>query len=228
VTVLVPRMEILPAQQREIWPLLKPTVALGFVLYGGTAVALRLGHRQSIDFDFFIEQNLEIDELFEAMPFLRAATVIQQEPKALTVLSSMAGPDDRPVKISFFGPVRTGRVGVPELTDDGIMVVASPGDLFATKVKVLLQRIEAKDYRDIAAMIASGHDLARALGGARAMFGPSFQPSESLKAMTYFEGGDLRQLSYQDRQLLIEAVKAVKAIPEVDILDGRLSIRRLD
>jgi hypothetical protein len=140
----------------------------------------------------------------------------------------MAGPDDRPVKISFFGPVRTGRVGVPELTDDGIMVVASPEDLFATKVKVLLQRIEAKDYRDIAAMIASGHDLARALGGARAMFGPSFQPSESLKAMTYFEGGDLRQLSYQDRQLLIEAVKTVKAIPDMDILDGRLSIRRLD
>ena len=59
-TVLVPWMEILPTQQREIWPLLKPTVALGFVLYGGTAVALRLGHRQSIDFDFFIEQNLEI------------------------------------------------------------------------------------------------------------------------------------------------------------------------
>ena len=89
-TVLVPRMEILPAQQRAIWPLLKPTVALGFVLYGGTAVALR----------------------------------------------SIEGDD--------------------------------------------------------------------------------------------FEGGDLRQLSYQDRQLLIEAVKTVKAIPDVDILDGRLSIRRLD
>lgn len=227
-TVLVPRMEILPAQQRAIWPLLKPTVALGFVLYGGTAVALRLGHRQSIDFDFFTEHDLQVDRLFDAMPLLKTATVIQQEPTALTVLSSMAGSTDRPVKISFFGPVRTGRVGVPQFTEDGIMAVASPEDLFATKVKVLLQRIEAKDYRDIAAMIASGQDLASALGGARAMFGPSFQPSESLKALTYFEGGDLRQLSQQERRELIEAVKTVKTIPDVDILDHRLSVRRSD
>lgn len=117
---------------------------------------------------------------------------------------------------------------MPQFSDDSIMVVASPEDLFATKLKVLLQRIEAKDYRDIAAMVASGQDLARALGGARAMFGLSFQPSESLKAMTYFEGGDLGQLSQQERQVLIEAVKTVKAIPDVDILDHCLSIRRLD
>lgn len=227
-TVFVPRMEILPAQQRVIWPLLKPTAALGFVLYGGTAVALRLGHRQSIDFDFFTERDLEVDRLFDAMPLLKTATVIQQEPTALTVLSSMAGSTDRPVKISFFGPVRTGRVGMPQFTDDGIMVVASAEDLFATKVKVLLQRIEAKDYRDIAAMLASGQDLARALGGARAMFGLSFQPSESLKAMTYFEGGDLRQLLQQERRVLIEAVKTVRSIPDVAILDHCLSIRRLD
>ncbi|MDF1482816.1 nucleotidyl transferase AbiEii/AbiGii toxin family protein [Extensimonas sp. H3M7-6] len=32
---------------------LRPAPAMGFALYGGTAIALRLGHRQSVDFDFF-------------------------------------------------------------------------------------------------------------------------------------------------------------------------------
>lgn len=36
--------QILPAAQRQLWPLLAPMAGLGFVLYGGTAIALRLGH----------------------------------------------------------------------------------------------------------------------------------------------------------------------------------------
>jgi hypothetical protein len=43
-----PRLEILPPAQQEIWPELKSAAELGFVLYGGTAIALRLGHRTSV------------------------------------------------------------------------------------------------------------------------------------------------------------------------------------
>ncbi len=221
---LVPYLETLPLEQQSIWPLLRPAAGLGLVLYGGTAIALRLGHRQSIDFDFFTEQTLNFDVLYDAMPFLRAATVIQQEPSTLTVLATSAELSGSPVKISFFGPVRTGRLGTPQFTDDGVLAVASLDDLFATKVKVLLQRIEVKDYRDIAALIGDGRDLANALGGARALYGASFQPSESLKALTYFEGGDLHQLSRQDRLTLVDAVKAVRIIPGVEIIDNSLSI----
>lgn len=45
-------LEILEEPQKKLWHTLK-TVRDQFVLYGGTALALRLGHRQSIDFDFF-------------------------------------------------------------------------------------------------------------------------------------------------------------------------------
>lgn len=223
-TALIPHLETLPLEQQSIWPLLKPAAGLGFVLYGGTAIALRLGHRQSIDFDFFTERALDFDALYDAMPFLRAATVIQQEQSTLTVLATSTGPLGNPVKISFFGPVRTGRLGIPQFTDDGVLAVASLDDLFATKVKVLLQRIEVKDYRDIAAMISDGQDLAHALGGARALYGLSFQPSESLKAMTYFEGGDLHQLSRQERLVLVDAAKVVRTIPDVEIVGKSLSV----
>ena len=45
----VPKLETLPKPQQEIWPHLKPAIDLGFVLYGGTAIALQLGHRESVD-----------------------------------------------------------------------------------------------------------------------------------------------------------------------------------
>ena len=53
-----PRTEILPKAQQEIWPLLAPAPRLSLVLYGGTAIALHLGHRISVDFDFFRTEPL--------------------------------------------------------------------------------------------------------------------------------------------------------------------------
>lgn len=40
---LDPKLSILPPAQREIWSRLALSVRLGFVLYGGTAIALHLG-----------------------------------------------------------------------------------------------------------------------------------------------------------------------------------------
>jgi ABC-type tungstate transport system permease subunit len=53
-----PHFEILPPAQLLLWKELNPVNNLGFVLYGGTALALRLGHRVSIDFVFFHRKKL--------------------------------------------------------------------------------------------------------------------------------------------------------------------------
>lgn len=52
IRTFTPRLDILPTAQRQVWPALSHASQLGFVLYGGTAIALRLGHRPSLDFDF--------------------------------------------------------------------------------------------------------------------------------------------------------------------------------
>ena len=52
-----------------------------------------------------------------------------------------------------------GRVSTPTLTEDGIALVASPLDLLGTKLKVIMQRAEAKDYEDIAQLLRSGQSL---------------------------------------------------------------------
>lgn len=216
-------LEVLPLAQQRLLPALRPAPELGFVLYGGTAIALRLGHRTSVDFDFFTDRSLDRTAMKSAFPFLSGATVLQEQPEALTVLVSGGTAQPEYVKVSFFGTVGFGRVGEPELTEDGILQVASLDDLMATKVKVILQRIEAKDYQDIAAMVKANISLAKGLASARALYGQDFQPSEGLKAMVYFEGGDLSILSAAEQQTLIQAASLVRNLPTVGIVSQTLS-----
>lgn len=148
--VFKPCLEILPPEQRRLWPELRAAVELGFALYGGTAIALRLGHRLSIDFDFFSAMPLNRNAIQASFPFIAQSTVLQDEYKRFSILVPDRSSEHTHVKVSFFGAMNFGRVGHPDMTEDGVLAVASLDDLMATKVKVVLQRAEAKDYRDIA------------------------------------------------------------------------------
>jgi hypothetical protein len=118
------------------------------------------------------------------------------------------------VKVSFFGAITIGRVGEPEATEDGVLRAASLLDLGGTKVKALLQRVEAKDYRDVLALLDHGVALADILSAARALFGPSFNPLLAQKALTYFEGGDLSDLGQDVRgRLIAEATRDLHVGP---------------
>jgi len=127
------------------------------------------------------------------------------------------------VRISFFGDIAIGRVGIPDRTPDGVLYVASVADLMATKLKVIQQRIESKDYRDLAAILRSGANLEVGLASAAALYGPSFQPSEAMKALTYFEGGDLAALDAVDKKALIDAVARVRHVPLATLASKSLS-----
>jgi hypothetical protein len=212
-----PRLDILPHEQKALWPSLAAVMTLGFVLYGGTAIALHLGHRESIDFDFFSHNPLDHAKLFEALPELHNAKVLQEAPDTLTVETA-----DQ-VKLSFLGGLGFGRVGAPLRASDTGLEVASLLDLMTTKLKVIMQRIEAKDYCDIAAMLDAKIDLATGLAGARTLYGLQFQPSESLKALTWFEGGDLHLLDPVIRTKLIIAAASVKDLPKIERLSSHLS-----
>lgn len=98
-----PHFEILPSAQIQLWKELQPLKKLGFVLYGGTALALRLGHRVSVDFDFFIEKKLKHAEIKNTLPFLSKAIVIQDEPNAFSALISYPNFEPGHVKVSFLG-----------------------------------------------------------------------------------------------------------------------------
>jgi predicted nucleotidyltransferase len=213
-----PKLDILPSAQRSLWPHLRE-LPDDFVLYGGTAIALRLGHRESIDFDFFTDEPLpdaQKDRLKAEMPFLRHADVIQSDADTFTLLAPI---DQSTVKISFFGGLKVGRVAKPDKTDDEVACVASLEDLLAHKLKVIHDRAEGKDYQDIAEMLEQGMDLAHGLGGRLALFGPSVPTMTTVKALTWFKDiNEPWRLPDPSRQIILEAVRKLPArIPEVEI-----------
>jgi hypothetical protein len=212
---LEPKFSILPAAQREIWAKLAPARQLSFVLYGGTAVALHLGHRESLDFDFFRSEPLDKDHIRAAFGFVRGATVLQDVPDTLVVRAEMPS---GLVKVSFFGGIEFGRINDPLPTHDGTLLVASLDDLMATKLKATLDRAEAKDYRDIAEMISAGISLAAGLSAFKQMF--DGEPAQVLRAIGYFGDGDLNTLSTADRDTLCNARDRIGKLPEVRLRSG--------
>jgi hypothetical protein len=86
-------------------------------------------------------------------------------------------------------------------------------DLGGTKVKTLPQRVEAKDYRDLAALLEHGLSLADVLGAGRALYRNTFEPLVAQKALAYFEGGDLNTLDEDVRRLLTrEATQDLRVV----------------
>lgn len=206
-TTFKPRLEILPPQQRKIWPGLKAVSDAGFVLYGGTAIALYLGHRESVDFDFFTDQPLPRN-LAGKIPLLRKAKLLVEEADTLTYQVAPL-PDRPPVKLSFFGDIPFANKGRIKSTGDGVLRVAPLSFLMATKLKVLLQRVEPRDYIDIAALLEVGLLLQNGLKIAGRLFGPHFQPNEAKKALVYFAPSDLRGLSPSVKATLVAAVRGL-------------------
>jgi hypothetical protein len=200
-----PRLDILPPPQRRLWDELAQ-VPPEFVLYGGTAIALQLGHRQSVDFDFFGNRPLDPTLLLPALPFLAGATVTQREPNSLGCLVDRGGI----VKLSFFGLPGIPRLLPPHVAPDNGLRVASLLDLAGMKASVVQMRAEAKDYLDIDAILADGRiDLPTALASARAIYGQAFNPLATLKALAYFEDGTVPRLPEAARDRLTRAARAV-------------------
>ncbi len=70
------------------------------------------------------------------------------------------------------------------------------------------RRAEAKDYIDIAAILSQGSiDLPLALASAKAIYGEQFNPLNTLKALVFFEEGNLNRLSQAVKKQLTGAVR---------------------
>jgi hypothetical protein len=200
--ILKPNLTILPPPQLQLWPELDATPE-HFTLYGGIALALRLGHRASVDFDFFSNQPFDPDELAAAVPYLKRAERVQVAPNTLTCRIERDGP----VLVSFFGGLGLGQVAPRDQIEDKRFYVASLLDIAGTKVAVVQKRAEAKDYLDMDVLIQHGIDLSTALAAGRIVYGRSFNPMITLKALSFFD--DLPTLPAEVRRRLSAAVGAV-------------------
>ncbi len=200
--IFKPNLTLLLPPQLQLWPELDTTPE-HFTLHGGTGLALRLGHRFSVDFAFFSNQPFDPDALATALPYLKESERVQVAPNTLKCHVERGGS----VFVSFFGGLGLGQAAPRDQAEGRRLYVASLLDIAAAKVAVVQQQAEAKDYLDIDALLQHGLDLPTALAAGRVVYGRSFNPLITLKALSFFD--DVPGLATEVQRRLSAAVEAV-------------------
>lgn len=217
--MLNPKLDTLPSRQRLLWKELGPTPR-HFVLYGGTALALRLGHRESVDFDFFSNRRFQPFELLRSIPYLANQRATQQTENTLSCSVETA---EGMVTISFFGGLPLRQIAAPDLAESNGISIASLLDLFGTKCVTIAQRSESKDYLDIHALLTrTTLTLAEGIAAARAIYGHQYDPLITLQALSYF--ADLTEpLEAMTKADLLAAVAGV-SLPNLPAISASSEI----
>ena len=192
--------EVLPDEQVACLRGLAPCVTgMGFYLAGGTAVALHLGHRQSVDFDWFAPRfPCQPVDLRESL----AAHGIALEPTALaeqTVHGRIGG-----VKVSFLEFRPPLLEPLVEWPDVGCRL-ASCADLAAMKLLAVTQRGTKKDFVDVHAL-SRRMPLARMLECYQSRFGVT-DTSRILAGLCFFDDAEAEPMPVMLVPLDWETVK---------------------
>lgn len=194
------RAEVLPDEQVACLRGLAPAAtALGFYLAGGTAVALHLGHRRSVDFDWFAPRfpGQPVD-LRESL----AAHGIALEPTALaeqTVHGRIGG-----VKVSFLEFRPSLLEPLVEWPDVGCRL-ASCADLAAMKLLAVAQRGTKKDFVDVHAL-SRRMPFSRMLDCYQRRFGVT-DTSRTLAGLCFFDDAEAEPMPVMLVPLDWETVK---------------------
>ena len=133
---------ILDKKRLAILPLLRNFKA-DFYLAGGTGLALQLGHRDSIDFDFFCPKNIDTQKLFVRIKEIfvgHKILKVQEEKDTLTVFI------DENIKLSFF-TYNYKLIG--KLINESNFKIASILDIACMKLAAVVSRATNKDYIDL-------------------------------------------------------------------------------
>lgn len=120
-------------------------IASEFYLAGGTALALQLGHRVSVDLDFFSPTQSDIPALTEP---LRRALMNHAPMLADTSWGNLVFLADN-VRVGFYG---YGYELARPLVKAGTVSLASMEDIGLMKMDALLARASRKDFHDLYAI----------------------------------------------------------------------------
>ncbi len=172
------KYEVLDKARMEVLPLME-NFKNDFYLAGGTALALYLGHRESIDFDFFTDQDFDVAILFEKCRevFKNYKLEITREAKNTLVFLL-----DNGVKVSFF----TIKYEMLEIfKNEKYLKLASKLDIACMKLSAICQRSTKKDYVDLYFLLRD-FNLQYLLDQCNIKY-PSLNASLILKSLKYFD-----------------------------------------
>ena len=152
----------------------------GFYLAGGTALALRYGHRLSRDLDFFASQAFDEERLLLGMRELSGFSLAARAPQTLHAIV-------QETKVSFLGypyPVLFPPAPYREVA------VADPRDIACMKISAIASRGARRDFVDLY-VAAQRFGLAELLGLFERKYAQTrYSKLHILKSLTFFEDAE--------------------------------------
>jgi hypothetical protein len=140
VTLSTSMRGVLPSGTRAAWQELVELRPAPAYLVGGTAIAAHLHHRLSKDLDFFLSEPVDMDSLYDR---LQATGHFVASQVAAGTINGVLGE----AKVQFL--LADTQRNTEALTVVNGIPIAGLGDLLATKLKVVMDRGELRDYFDI-------------------------------------------------------------------------------
>lgn len=167
---LLNELESLPSAVLQKW-----------ILAGGTGLALRMGHRISVDFDFFRTAGMDIRALHETFSQIGPYETLQDSKNTLTVLFSE-------VKLSFF------QIKDPFLFPSEpyrFFSIADRKDIALMKLVAIANRGSRKDFIDLYTILRSGPILQDYFDLLPKKYGSErINIYHILKSLTFFEDAE--------------------------------------
>ena len=199
-------LNILSNEQQEILPLIQHFYK-DYVLVGGTAIALQLGHRESIDFDLFTFKNKNQFKTIDELSKISTFPIVK-----LRELKDQAHFTINGVKITFFNYSyqiksyqKIDKIKMPTLLT-----------LAAMKAFALGGRAKWKDYVDLYFILTDGIALEEIIKTAKELFNTPtatvFSEKLFIEQLTYY-----KDISYDE-----EVIYTIKNAPTDDEIKSAL------
>lgn len=194
--------DVMPEVQQQVLRSLGPfTATNGFYLAGGTAVALHLGHRRSVDLDWFTGSDFRNPRRLAADVQEAAADFAIEDLARGTLHGFTHG-----VKVSFF-EYKYPMLAEPRKWPEFDCRLAGPEDLACMKLSAISSRGERKDFIDVYALGQEGFSLDDMLTWYRSKFPDTQNVVHVLKSLTYFDDAEQDDMPHMYWDLEWEQVR---------------------
>lgn len=184
--------EVLIDEQFGLLPLVK-SFSGDFGLVGGTAIALHLGHRRSIDFDLFSLKEFDNQKIRrKILKFSKINQVIRDETDQFTL-------QIKDVRFTFF------YYPYPISFSDGLEDIIKLPDLLtlaAMKAFILGRRAKWKDYADLYFIARQHHGIKDICEKAEEIFGNEFNEKLFRSQLAFFD-----DINYSEKIIFMPGFK---------------------
>lgn len=192
--------QAIPEPVRALVPHLAPLASeLRFYLAGGTAAALQLGHRESVDLDVFSPNDFDLDAVARRLAQVGPVQVTRTAPGTLHVLLG-------PVRVTF---LHYPYPCIAPLVPFEGLPLANLRDISLMKIMAISHRGARKDFIDLFAISTRVWPLFEALRSLPKKFPARYSLVHILRSLQYFEDAEREPMpKLHDRTITWPQVKS--------------------